>query len=807
MATSSSPYASSFRAAAAFLSLSSMINPTSGHGYVNSPRSRNIVAFLDGEDWTPNPQPNTPKRDHDPMSLNRGGICGVGPTQLNSTHYINYAHPPNYSGGLMPKNVQATFLQEQEVEFEVVLTAHHMGHIEYKACPLEKHGDTPTQECFDNHPLTFVQDLSYGLPPDSNYPNRLYVPPPGQMTSFGNPPGKVMRHKFRLPAGLNGDLVLIQWHYVTGNTCFDVGYDDYFGTGGPSPFTVSNLNDCSQPLNMCGDVGNDFLPEQFWNCIEVTITPSTNAPPSPIPAAGPASLGCGAETVGGPAPAPITYPPPTTPSTPAPAPVPTVGTARCGLNFDDANSKCGATCGGSNGLCTPPEGCFADLSVDVCPVPTPSPTKAPTISPTDSPTEPANPTMSPTLPLPTAGPPPPPEDREGDSRMIAYLGNWQSCPGPTEYDKYTHIVIAFAVSYTWSPSKNMCDQSCTIGSPVPICNNQNNQALVDLWRSQGKKVILSFGGAGMGGSWAGDNNDCWEYCFGREASVVSQIDTIVRAQNFDGVDIDYEYFYNDNDPWRTQYGSGPAARNFLDTITKDLKTTLPPGQNLITHAPMDPDVMIGTGYYDILKSNAAILDFLMPQYYNGYTRPAVDGLANTGSGAVAALTHYNTLVNDMFSGDATKVVFGFCIQDCSGTGSNANGAQASAVMTELADHYPCNGGAFFWVAAHDSGGSWSEAVSNAISDTAICGPLEPTISPAPSPVPPPPTTPPPTQPSSCPASSNACGPGNPCTDGSCCSQWGYCGTTAAYCGECCQSNCWSQPTPSPVAPTPTTPMP
>ena len=67
----------------------------------------------------------------------------------------------------------------------------------------------------------------------------------------------------------------------------------------------------------------------------------------------------------------------------------------------------------------------------------------------------------------------------------------------------TTIVIAFAVSYVWSASKNNCDAQCNIASTVPICNNSNNQALVDKWRSMGKKVIFSFGGAGMGGSWSG----------------------------------------------------------------------------------------------------------------------------------------------------------------------------------------------------------------------------------------------------------------------------------------------------------------
>ena len=43
----------------------------------------------------------------------------------------------------------------------------------------------------------------------------------------------------------------------------------------------------------------------------------------------------------------------------------------------------------------------------------------------------------------------------------------------------------------------------------------------------------------------------------------------------------------------------------------------------------------------------------------------------------------------------------------------------------------------------------------------------------------------------CRTDSNICGPGTECAYGSCCSQWGWCGWSAAHCGECCQSNCWS----------------
>ena len=55
-----------------------------------------------------------------------------------------------------------------------------------------------------------------------------------------------------------------------------------------------------------------------------------------------------------------------------------------------------------------------------------------------------------------------------------------------------------------------------------------------------------------------------------------------------------------------------------------------------------------------------------------------------------------------------------------------------------------------------------------------------------------PPEPPPPPPTTCRALSATCGPDRPCGNGACCSQWGYCGTTEAHCGECCQSDCWEE---------------
>ena len=66
------------------------------------------------------------------------------------------------------------------------------------------------------HPLEFVEDSLYGAPQDVNYPERGYVAPDQQEFSM----------KYKLPLGLTGERVLLQWKYLTGNSCLHPGYDE-----------------------------------------------------------------------------------------------------------------------------------------------------------------------------------------------------------------------------------------------------------------------------------------------------------------------------------------------------------------------------------------------------------------------------------------------------------------------------------------------------------------------------------------------------------------------------------------------------
>jgi hypothetical protein len=279
------------------------------------------------------------------------------------------------------------------------------------------------------------------------------------------------------------------------------------------------------------------------------------------------------------------------------------------------------------------------------------------------------------------------------------------------------VIISFAVSYTWSPSKNICSQTCEIATP-PICNNAPNPGLINDLHAAGKKVLLSFGGAGMGGSWAGDVNNCWDYCFGRETQVVDRLTQIVKDLKLDGVDIDYEYFYADNQNG-SGFNKGAQAINFLSKITTGLKSKLPAG-SVVSHAPMDADLVKGSKYLTMLASVKSSVDYILPQYYNGITRPGIDGFFNANGGRVVTADHYKYLVDYLFGGDATRVVMGFCISDCAGTGSNALATQARSVMNEINTAYSCHGGAFFWVAAHDVNGRWSSVVNEALESKRGC---------------------------------------------------------------------------------------
>lgn len=76
----------------------------------------------------------------------------------------------------------------------------------------------------------------------------------------GDPSGYIFNHRFRLPAGISGKRVLIQWHYWTANSCVYPGYRQLAWPANFFDYNDLGMSDCTNiPLD-----GNG-IPEQFWN--------------------------------------------------------------------------------------------------------------------------------------------------------------------------------------------------------------------------------------------------------------------------------------------------------------------------------------------------------------------------------------------------------------------------------------------------------------------------------------------------------------------------------------------------------------
>jgi GH18 family chitinase len=116
----------------------------------------------------------------------------------------------------------------------------------------------------------------------------------------------------------------------------------------------------------------------------------------------------------------------------------------------------------------------------------------------------------------------------------------------------------------------------------------------------------------------GDPNNCWDYCFGKEEQLATNLVTIINNQKFDGIDIDYEYCYDiagtqsGRCPQRSSLYTDVKAQTFLNDLTSKLRVKLDAlqltngynrGHYEVTHAPMDSDLTPSTSkFFQILKA-------------------------------------------------------------------------------------------------------------------------------------------------------------------------------------------------------------
>jgi len=567
---------------AAILLLSARFHVVTAHGYLKTPRSRNLVAYQD-KNWETLDVSN-PKPEDCPHCLNMGGSlaqCGVLLGKFEDVPFErNYDCPLNVYGDPMPSNIQGAYREGQIIEIDVLATTHHKGHFEFAVCPIDNvvPMPVPTEECFRDNKLTFVSDELYGAVPDPNYPERGYIAPASKATWSNGTPGEQpvvgaeYKMKFKLPEGVAGDVVLLQWYYLTANSCKHEGYAEY-----DFPEEWGSDVKLYKALPDCEDVPEDGkgVPEQFWNCAEIKVVsggPGDHYPLIRNPDSDAASFVASSEPdVLSREDLEMMYLISDVLPEEAPEPVPC---ANSDATYYEATPDCTGyyiCMGGSAGetyYCVGGDMLY-DAAKQMCnwadEVNCAGVNEEPGVDTNGNPL----PTQPPT-PMPTQRPNAAlawePVPRSHDKTIIGYYASWQwydrdglAEPAAFDFHKITRANFAFFQitdegyiygTDSWADPITMFGmfdwttedppyKYCSWDEPnvPPVCSAHNyDQGLIYLAHAAGAEVYPSIGGWSLS-----DPFPVMAASASARATFASQCVSLIRNYNFDGIDLDWEY--------------------------------------------------------------------------------------------------------------------------------------------------------------------------------------------------------------------------------------------------------------------------
>jgi hypothetical protein len=310
------------------LSTCALFGVVQGHAILTKPKSRNFLASPAGGN-------NVWPWESCAQCLSDGGSASVQQTQLQLTGtslWLGYPEAPevamrhaacgadkfadsgafaplspSYSGGANRGawGHSEPFVQGSVVSLDVEIHAHHKGHFEFYIC--DKAGQDPgaetDAECLNQYHLQRAPDLDNEVSPiDPNHPERYYVPPQCALSKSGpNSQPIVENMRFMLPDDLFCEHCVLQFVYVTGNSCNPNGYAEYNWPeiSETCPLAGSNENWWSPTLVNCFE---GSYPEEFWNCADVRILARNDGTENPTRVTAP------------PTQQQITFPPTTTPA-------------------------------------------------------------------------------------------------------------------------------------------------------------------------------------------------------------------------------------------------------------------------------------------------------------------------------------------------------------------------------------------------------------------------------------------------------------------------------------------------------------
>jgi len=258
-----------------------------GHGYLALPKGRNYIANLAGQDYcvtclsaggpsvtqslTPGGLYPTPTETV--TSAVRHTQCGESAAMAAADRHYNPYPAPAVSA--LP-----VYTPGSDIDIQIMITAHHRGHFEFRLCDAAKLSDptTVTWACLDQNLLQRVSVPGEISPVDVNHPERYYLEP---TCATGYNVTSTM--KYRIPSNVTCERCILQWWWTSANTCNPPAY----AARSPMPTYPTGCKWWEPTLMACGT----SYPEEFWNCADIRVAGTASppgvatSPPPPAPKA------------------------------------------------------------------------------------------------------------------------------------------------------------------------------------------------------------------------------------------------------------------------------------------------------------------------------------------------------------------------------------------------------------------------------------------------------------------------------------------------------------------------------------------
>jgi len=170
----------------------------------------------------------------------------------------------------------------QVADFSVQIDTNHNGFFVFYLCNLDACGTKDIdQKCFENNHCSLLKRVASPAcenssdnfecgPIDQDHPERWYVPCRGGPSNVKG--GNKGSMKYKIPEDVQCKHCVVQWYWVTANSCNPKGMKEYFSA--KSPFGNScggdggSVGGINPSMVECG--GAKFA-EEFWGCADVSV--------------------------------------------------------------------------------------------------------------------------------------------------------------------------------------------------------------------------------------------------------------------------------------------------------------------------------------------------------------------------------------------------------------------------------------------------------------------------------------------------------------------------------------------------------